>query len=115
MRVKDIIKKLLKDKVTFICFIFIFLLFIAGVFAPIVSFHDPLESDLTNKFLTMSLEYPMGTDNMGRCIFSRIIYGIRPTIGLSLIACGVSASFGIFIGMLSGFIGGKFDSFIMRL
>ncbi|MEW9077601.1 ABC transporter permease [Terrisporobacter glycolicus] len=115
MKKKEIINILLKNKLSLICFIFILLLIITGIFAPTFSKHDPLEMELTKKFLSISMEYPMGTDNMGRCIFCRIIHGIRPTVGLSLIACIISASFGIFIGMLSGFLGGKVDNFIMRL
>lgn len=115
MKKKEIINILLKNKLSLICFIFILLLIITGIFAPAFAKHDPLEMELTKKFLSISMEYPMGTDNMGRCIFCRIIHGIRPTVGLSLIACIISASFGIFIGMLSGFLGGKVDNFIMRL
>lgn len=115
MKLKDIIKKLLTNKLTLICSIFIIILIILGIFAPTISRHDPIEMDLTKKFLPLSFEYPMGTDNMGRCIFCRIIHGIRPTIGLSLIACFISSSFGIFIGMLSGFIGKKLDMIIMRV
>lgn len=115
MKVRDIIRKLLKNKLSLICSIFIILLIIAGIFAPFFTKHNPLEMDLSKKFLSMSLEYPMGTDNMGRCIFCRIIHGIRPTIGLSLIACFISAAFGIFIGMISGFNGGIIDTIIMRL
>ncbi|MGL5693596.1 MAG: ABC transporter permease [Peptostreptococcaceae bacterium] len=114
MNIKEILKKLCMNKITLLCFIFIFLILIGGVFAPIIATHDPLEMELTKKFLPISIEYPIGTDNMGRCILCRIIYGIRPTIGFALIACFISFTTGTLIGMFSGFIGGKIDTFIMR-
>lgn len=115
MNIKEITQNLLKHKLTLLCVIFISIVIITGIFAPIIAPHDPLEMELTKKFMPISMEYPMGTDNMGRCIFSRIVHGIRPTIGFSLIACAISSTFGIFIGMLSGFKGGKIDMIIMRL
>ncbi|MEG0855378.1 MAG: ABC transporter permease subunit [Terrisporobacter sp.] len=115
MRIKQIISTLLKNKLALSSTVFIITVVLLGIFAPIISPHDPLEVNITQKFLPISLEYPMGTDNMGRCIFSRIVYGIRSTLGFAMIASSISAVMGTFIGMFSGFVGGKVDQFIMRI
>ena len=56
-----------------------------GDFAPWIAPHDPYAADILNKFAHFSREYPLGTDNLGRCILSRMIYGIRPTLGLAVL------------------------------
>ncbi|MBS6196702.1 MAG: ABC transporter permease subunit [Clostridiales bacterium] len=111
MRLTEFFQK----KSAWICIGFLALLAVAGVFAPFAAPHDPTEADLMQKFLSPSLEFPMGTDHMGRCIFSRIIYGIRPTLGFAVLASSISAVCGIFIGIFSGYIGGITDKFIMRV
>lgn len=115
MSIKQIVSTLFKNKLALLSMIFIVIVSIIGIFAPVIAPHDPLEVSLTQKFLPISLEYPMGTDNMGRCIFSRIAYGIRSTLGFAVIACSISAVMGTFIGMFSGFVGGKIDQLIMRI
>lgn len=56
-----------------------------GLFAPFIAPHDPYATNILNKFAHFSKEYPLGTDNLGRCILSRMIYGIRPTLGLAVL------------------------------
>ena len=58
---------------------------LVGIFAPFIAPNDPYETDILNKFAGFSAEYPLGTDNLGRCILSRMIYGIRPTLGLAVL------------------------------
>ena len=54
-----------------------------GILAPIVAPNDPYETNIINKFAEYSMKYPLGTDQLGRCVLSRMIYGIRPTLGLA--------------------------------
>ena len=54
-----------------------------GILAPVVAPNDPYETNIINKFAGYSMEYPLGTDQLGRCVLSRMIYGIRPTLGLA--------------------------------
>ena len=56
-----------------------------GIFAPFIAPNDPYATDILNKFAGFSQQYPLGTDNLGRCILSRMIYGIRPTLGLAVL------------------------------
>lgn len=108
-------KNLLKKKTVCICLFLLGVIMLAGIFAAQIAPHSPTEADLTRKFLSPSVAFPMGTDHMGRCIFSRIIYGIRPTIGFAILASGISSVFGIFAGIWSGYIGGIPDSILMRI
>ena len=56
-----------------------------GIFAPWVAPNDPYANDILNKFDSPSWHYPLGTDHLGRCVFSRMLFGIRPTLFLSLL------------------------------
>lgn len=93
-----------------------FILFIAliGIFAPWIVPHDPYETNIMNKYGEFSLQYPLGTDNLGRCIFSRLIYGIRPTLGLATLTMLGTMLLGGILGVLSGYYRGWVDEIIMR-
>lgn len=93
--------------------IFIGLVIIVGIFAPIIAPHDPYESNILSKFEPMSFEYPFGTDHLGRCIFSRMIYGVRPTLFYAFIIMLGTMGIGTLLGLISGYLGGKIDAFIM--
>ncbi|MGL5253554.1 MAG: ABC transporter permease subunit [Brevinema sp.] len=86
---------------------------IIGIFAPFFAPHDPYTVDILNTLAPISFEYPLGTDQLGRCILSRLIYGIRYTLGLSFIIMLAAISIGIILGSLSGYIGGILDKIIL--
>lgn len=98
----------------FACVMIVLLLFIA-IFAPYFLPHSPDYIDLDNTFASIGLSHWLGTDHLGRDIFTRLIYGAR--ISLSAVACilGLVVLMGIIIGGISGFFGGKIDKIIMRL
>ena len=85
--------------------------FIAPVFAP----HDPLAVSLSNTLAPPGVEYPLGTDELGRCILSRLMTGSRTTIGTAFIVELVILSFGIFTGICAGFFGGIFDAALVSI
>ncbi|GFM36009.1 glutathione ABC transporter permease GsiD [Desulfovibrio psychrotolerans] len=85
-----------------------------GIFAPLVAPNDPLEANIMAKFRGMSWDYPLGTDQQGRCVLSRLIYGVRPTILLSLLTMGGTIALGGFLGVVSGYFRGAVDEIIMR-
>lgn len=107
-------KRLLKDKVALVSLIIILIIIILGIFAPIFSFHNPLEQNISNRFAGFSSSYPLGTDSLGRCIYSRLVYGIRNTVFLSLFTMLCTIAIGSFIGLISGYYKGFLDEFIMR-
>ena len=93
----------------------ILLLVIVAAIAPVFAPHHPYEQDLEKAFLPPSLEYPFGTDDFGRCIFSRIIFGTRISLAIGVVVTAISAVTGIILGMLAGFYSGIVDEVIMRI
>lgn len=109
------LKRLLKNKMALMCIALILILIIAGIFAPLIVPNDPYENNILNKFAPYSWKYPLGTDHLGRCVFSRMIYGIRPTLFLSLITMMGTIGIGTLMGLLSGYFKGIIDNIIMRV
>lgn len=87
---------------------------LVGSFAPFIAPNDPYETDILNKFAGFSAEYPLGTDNLGRCILSRMIYGIRPTLGLAVLTMLGTIGLGALMGLLAGYFRGIPEEIIMR-
>lgn len=113
---KTKIRKLDKKTLKFL-FIVLFLLIIcvSSLLAPYISPNDPYTVDLSNVLKAPSKEFPFGTDSLGRCVFSRVLYGGSNTIFSALIVVSITFIVGSFIGIISGYIGGKFDTIVMRI
>lgn len=82
---------------------------------PLVAPHDPSMIDLANRLLAPSLDHPLGTDHMGRCVFSRLIHGFRVTPLAALLVVALAVATGTAVGLVSGYAGGLTDSLIMRV
>ncbi|MEP0807151.1 MAG: ABC transporter permease [Chloroflexota bacterium] len=85
------------------------------VFAPFFSPHDPMTQDLLNRFQPPSAEHWMGTDDLGRDLWARVLYGGRISFSVGLVAMAVSIGLGSLIGLISGYYGGWVDAFLMRM
>lgn len=83
--------------------------------APLIAPYDYESLDVTNAFAGCSLEHPFGTDQYGRDIFSRLVYGAKYSLGLGLLAQLFGLVFGVILGCLAGYYGGAVDNIIMRL
>ncbi len=89
---------------------------VCAVFAPWIAPHDPLTMKLTHMFEAPgSAGHLLGTDNFGRDILSRLIYGSRISLTVGLVVVGIAATIGSILGLLSGFYGGAVDTIVMRL
>jgi nickel transport system permease protein len=110
-----VLKRLLRDKMGLCCVVFICAMAIIGTFAPFFAPNGPYESDILNKYRAPSVKYPLGTDNLGRCVFSRMVYGLRPTLFLSLLTMAGTIGLGLFMGVTAGYARGVADEVIMRL
>ena len=88
---------------------------VLGILAPVIAPHDPYKADIIHKFAPFSVEYPLGTDNLGRCILSRLLYGIRPTLGLAVLTMLGTIGIGALMGLLAGYFRGIVDEVIMRV
>jgi peptide/nickel transport system permease protein len=93
-------------------FIFFLLCFIT-VFAPFVAPHDPAEQELGLRFSPPSFTYPLGTDQFGRCIFSRIVYGGQTSLAIAVISTALCVMIGLLVGMYAGYYP-KLDGLLMR-
>src|SRR5919106_5079344 len=97
------------------------LLVIPAVFASQVAPYDPLKGSLAKRLKPPawqaggSLDHPLGTDKLGRDILSRMIYGARVSLAVSMIAIVVGGIIGGALGLVSGYFGGKTDALLMRL
>ncbi len=95
--------------------VIIFLFIFVAIFAPIISPYSPVDQDISQRLKPPSRLHPLGTDQLGRDILSRIIYGSRISLIVGFSAVFISGIIGITLGMVSGFYGGKVDAVIMRL
>ena len=86
-----------------------------AIFAPFIAPHHYARQELKDRLSPPSMEYPLGTDSIGRCLLSRIIYGSRIALLIGVMIVGIQATIGTTLGLISGFYGGRIDSIIMRL
>jgi peptide/nickel transport system permease protein len=121
MRWRKILRKLLENKGAVFGLIMVFGVVFCAVLAPVISPHDPIFQDVEKRLIPpvgqkgANPDYPLGTDHLGRDIVSRLIYGARISIVVSVSAVALSAFLGTLIGLLSGFYGGKVDNIFMRI
>ncbi|WP_298198196.1 ABC transporter permease subunit [Desulfosporosinus sp.] len=95
--------------------VIIFLVVMVSLAAPLVSPHNPYTLNLTDRLKPPGSTYLLGTDELGRDILSRIIYGARLSLLAGVGIVGIAGLFGIVIGSISGLLGGKVDQAVMRL
>ena len=92
----------------------ILLLAFTALFADVIAPYGMDDQMLSRRFRSPSGENFFGTDNLGRDIFSRVVYGSRVSLLIGLFAATISAAAGVFLGSLAGFYGGRIDNVIMR-
>jgi ABC-type dipeptide/oligopeptide/nickel transport system permease subunit len=91
------------------------LLALVALLAPVIAPHDPLHQYRNQLLAGMSWEFPLGTDHLGRCILSRLIWGGRISLSVSLLVIVLGGGVGVFTGLISGYLGGWIDTVIMRI
>ncbi len=90
-------------------------LILLAIFAPLIAPFDPYAIDVRERLLPPSFTHPFGTDDLGRDLFSRVIYGARTTIQTGIVVVAIAASVGSLVGLVSGYYGGGVDMAIMRV
>ena len=94
----------------------IFLLFLfCGVFADVLAPYGINDTDLHHRLESPSLDYPLGTDHLGRDVFSRILVGAQISMLVGFLAAGLATVVSIVLGLVSGYFGGKVDMIIQRM
>ncbi|MBX8800247.1 ABC transporter permease [Ochrobactrum sp. MR28] len=100
---------------TWIGILVVVLLISAAIFAPFLAPYDPAEQDIFKQLMPPSSENWFGTDNFGRDIFSRLLWGARYSLTIGLLAIAAATIIGSLIGMLAGYLGGRTDIICMQI
>jgi peptide/nickel transport system permease protein len=107
-------KRFSQNRLSLIGAVIVFLLVIISLLAPFISPYDPTTIDVHNVLSPPSREHLLGTDELGRDLLSRIIWGSRVSLKVGFIAVGIAITAGIIIGAIAGFYGGLIDNILMR-
>ena len=105
-------KDIFKNKMFVIGMILFGAVLIIAIFAPLIAPHTYDEQNMAMKLVGPCSEYPLGTDQYGRCIFSRVVYGSRIALSVGVVAVVIETIIGVTLGMLAGFYGKKIDKII---
>lgn len=112
----SLLKKLVRNRLAAFGLIVILLLMITAIFAPLIAIYPPNQMDVTKSLLAPGVEgHLLGTDNYGRDIFSRLVYGARISMVVGIAAVLFGAVVGTLLGVVAGYFGGRLDSIIMRI
>lgn len=113
---KDKLLKLIRqNKLAAFSALVIILIVLMAVFAPLIAPYDPAAQALSDRLSPPSMEHWLGTDKVGRDIWSRVIYGARISLIIGLVPTVISMVIGTVLGLFAGYYGGKVDFVIMRL
>ncbi|MGM0880196.1 MAG: nickel transporter permease [Bacillota bacterium] len=91
------------------------LIVLLAFIGPLILQNDPITVNMSERLLQPSWQYPLGTDHLGRCMFSRLAAGARTTLGIAALALAAVTLIGIPIGLLSGYRRGRVDAILMRI
>ncbi|MFT3778440.1 MAG: ABC transporter permease [Ottowia sp.] len=104
-----------RDRRAAVSLAFLVLLVLVALLAPWISPHVPSEQNLSNTLASPSAAHWLGTDDLGRDVFSRLLYGARVAIYASFLAVGIALCLGVPVGILAGFMGGWVDEVFGRV
>lgn len=115
MRLLRIIgKRFYKNKLSLLSAVIVFFLMIVALLAPLLAPYDPAEIDLSNILSPPSREHLLGTDELGRDVLSRMIWGSRISLSVGFVAVGIAILIGVIIGSIAGYYGRWIDTLLMR-
>lgn len=114
-QLKEVWRRFCRNKQAMIGLAMLLLLIFAAVFANVIAPYDPVEQNLLIRLQGPSAAHWFGTDELGRDIFSRILYGARISLTVGLIAVSISCVAGCALGAIAGYYGGILDTVIMRI
>jgi ABC-type dipeptide/oligopeptide/nickel transport system permease subunit len=113
---RETIDKLFQNKAAVAGLVIILLFLLAALLAPLIAPHDPVVQNIADRKLPpFTNGYLLGTDDLGRGLLSRIIYGARISMVIGVVSVGIALVLGLIVGVLSGYFGGWFDRIVMRL
>ncbi len=103
-----------KNRIAVAGLIVLVLLILIAIFAPLLALHDPTQLFFNHKLEPPNSFFPLGTDNLGRDVYSRMLYGARISLPTGLIAVGIALLLGLPIGIVAGYVGKWVDVVLMR-
>jgi ABC-type dipeptide/oligopeptide/nickel transport system permease subunit len=112
---QEALRRLKRNRMAVVGLVIISLFILCAAVAPWIAPHDPIRISLRHTLREPSIENPLGRDELGRDMLSRIIYGARISLSIGLISVAIGASIGIPIGAISGYYGGKTDLIVQRI
>lgn len=108
------LRRILEIRLVAPSLVVLLIVIISAIGAGILSPHDPAKQDYTAFTQGPSMSHPLGTDDLGRDVLARVIYGARISLQVGIIAVGIAVALGVTLGLLSGYVGGIIDDLIMR-
>ena len=106
---------ILREPLNVLALTIIALFAIGAIFAPLIAPYDPLAQELSTRLEPPSTAHWLGTDQLGRDIASRLLYGSRISLVIGIVVVGLAGAFGTFVGVVAGYVGGIVDEALMRL
>ena len=95
-------------------FVIVCVFILIGLLAPMIATHGPYKTDLANAFVAPDAQHWFGTDELGRDIFSRVVFGARISLVEGLVSVAIAMAIGVPLGLASGYVGGVADMLVMR-
>jgi len=108
-------RSMLRDPMTALGTGILAIIILLTLIGPFIVPNDSLAVKMSERLQSPSWQYPLGTDHLGRCIFSRLVAGAKTTLGISAFVIISVTLIGIPVGLLSGYVGGRVDALLMRL
>jgi peptide/nickel transport system permease protein len=108
-------RRLLRNRKGLIGTTILVVLCLVGAFGPLVAPYDPIEVHIDTQLASPSVAYWLGTDELGRDVLSRILYGARPSVLAGVVTVALAATIGTLLGLMAGYLSGWFDSVIMSV
>lgn len=105
----------LRQRLAAIGAVLLVVLILVAVFGPLLSPYSPYRLSPVDKYESLSLRHPMGTDFFGRDVLTRLMYGLRTSLAIAVLVESIGLVFGVTIGLLSGYLGGGVDMVLMRI
>ena len=103
-----------KNRMAVISMVILATLIILALLAPVIAPYDPAEQDLLNRLKPPSSDHWFGTDDLGRDVFTRVLYGARVSLSVGIFSVIFNVIIGVTVGAIAGYYGGKVDSILMR-
>lgn len=114
-RLRTTVETVLRNRLAVTGLVILTLLIVVALAAPLIAPYDINEVDVANRLNGPSAQHWLGTDELGRDVFSRVIIASRVSLQVGFISVGIALGLGVPVGLVAGYYGGKIDSLLMRL